>query len=156
MSHDQSKHESQEPHYLKLLIMSVLSFVAMYLLMYAMIDKFQDFYLNLNQAYMAALMTAPMLILEILLMSSMYKRRGLNAAVILFGLALLVFAFLAIRWQWGVGNEQFLLSMIPHHSGAILMCREADLSDPAILELCKTIASSQQAEIDQMRGLLAR
>ena len=45
--------------------------------------------------------------------------------------------------------------MIPHHSGAILMCNEASLQDQRILELCKTIVAGQQQEIDQMRGILA-
>ena len=39
-------------HYLRLLAMTVLSFLAMYVLMYAMVDEFADVYGNLNQAYM--------------------------------------------------------------------------------------------------------
>jgi uncharacterized protein (DUF305 family) len=45
--------------------------------------------------------------------------------------------------------------MIPHHSGAILMCDEASLQDRRILELSKTIVSGQQQEIEQMRAILA-
>ena len=45
--------------------------------------------------------------------------------------------------------------MIPHHSGAILMCDDASLQDPRIRELCKTIVKGQQEEIDQMRDMLA-
>jgi uncharacterized protein (DUF305 family) len=44
--------------------------------------------------------------------------------------------------------------MIPHHSGAILMCREANIEDQRIQELCKGIISSQRDEIEQMRKLL--
>jgi uncharacterized protein (DUF305 family) len=44
--------------------------------------------------------------------------------------------------------------MIPHHAGAILMCEQADLTDAAILELCRQIVDSQEAEIRQMKGLL--
>lgn len=44
--------------------------------------------------------------------------------------------------------------MIPHHSGAILMCREALIEDQRLKDLCKTIIAGQQAEIDQMRALL--
>jgi uncharacterized protein (DUF305 family) len=47
--------------------------------------------------------------------------------------------------------------MIPHHSGAILMCEGAPLQDPENRELCKAIVASQRREIDQMakklRGL---
>ena len=43
-------------HYLRLLTMSVLSFISMYVLMYAMVDRFGNVYPNLNQFYMAGLM----------------------------------------------------------------------------------------------------
>ena len=46
--------------------------------------------------------------------------------------------------------------MIPHHSGAILMCREASLTDPEIVALCGQIQRSQRAEIEQMRQILER
>jgi uncharacterized protein (DUF305 family) len=46
--------------------------------------------------------------------------------------------------------------MIPHHSGAILMCREAPVSDPEIVALCGRIERSQRAEIDEMKAILAR
>jgi uncharacterized protein (DUF305 family) len=45
--------------------------------------------------------------------------------------------------------------MIPHHAGAILMCREAELSDAAVLDLCRQIVDSQVAEIEQMKAMLA-
>ena len=64
--------------------------------------------------------------------------------------------FFAMRTQAAVGNEQFLRSMIPHHSGAILMCEKAQLTDPEIIALCKQIISSQQAEIAQMQQILQR
>jgi uncharacterized protein (DUF305 family) len=44
--------------------------------------------------------------------------------------------------------------MIPHHSGAILMCRKADLKDPEIRRLCGEIIKGQQSEIDWMRARL--
>jgi uncharacterized protein (DUF305 family) len=65
---------------------------------------------------------------------------------------ILCFAF--IRQQTQISDRQFLRSMIPHHSGAILMCREANVQDQRIRELCKTIISSQRDEIDLMTKLL--
>ena len=44
--------------------------------------------------------------------------------------------------------------MIPHHAGAILMCEQASIENREIQELCKTIVSGQQAEIDQMKRKL--
>lgn len=46
--------------------------------------------------------------------------------------------------------------MIPHHSGAILMCEQASITDPEIIALCQQIISSQQKEITQMEAILAR
>jgi uncharacterized protein (DUF305 family) len=142
--------------YWRFAAMLVLSFVAMYVLMYAMIDKFEDVYPNHNQAYMAALMVAPMAIIEILLMGSMYPRKRVNALIIVGALVLLAAAWFAIRQQAAIGDEQFVKSMIPHHSGAILMCDGAKLQDAELQQLCTEISAGQQAEIDQMRAILGR
>ena len=142
--------------YLRLAAMLILSFIAMYVLMYAMVDKFEDVYPNHNQAFMAALMTAPMAIIEILLMGSMYPRKRVNVAIAAGALILLAAAWLAIRYQAGIGDEQFVKSMIPHHSGAILMCDGAKLQDAELRQLCTEISAGQQAEIDRMRTILER
>ena len=44
--------------------------------------------------------------------------------------------------------------MIPHHAGAILMCKENKLKDPDLQQLCRNIIASQQAEIDLMKSKL--
>ena len=41
-------------HYIRLLVMTGLSFAAMYVLMYAMVDSFASVFNSINQAYMAA------------------------------------------------------------------------------------------------------
>jgi uncharacterized protein (DUF305 family) len=46
--------------------------------------------------------------------------------------------------------------MIPHHSGAILMCERARLTDPDIVSLCRQIIQSQKEEIAAMETLLQR
>ena len=84
-------------HYLQLLLMALLSYVAMYWLMYAMVDRFANVFHNLNQAYMAGLMTAPMVIIELLVMRPMYERRGWNAAILATSAAALVLCWFAIR-----------------------------------------------------------
>ena len=67
-----------------------------------------------------------------------------------------VLLFVFIQQQTAIGDRQFLRSMIPHHSGAVLMCREAPVSDPEIVELCQRITKSQREEIDQMRRIMDR
>lgn len=58
--------------------MIVLSFISMYALMYGMVNAFVNVYMNVNQFYMAGLMAAPMGIIELALMSAMYRNRKLN------------------------------------------------------------------------------
>ena len=140
--------------YLRLLLMAVLHFIAMYFLMYAMVDRANNVFLNLNNLYMAAIMTTPMLVFELILMWQMYGNKKILAAVFAGSVAVFVVAFLFIRQQVAIGDEQFLRSMIPHHAGALLMCEEADVKDPRILELCEQIRESQQREIDLMKTLL--
>jgi uncharacterized protein (DUF305 family) len=136
--------------------MVLLSFIAMYILMYAMVDELPHVYNNLNQAYMAALMAAPMLIIELLLMRSMYPDRWRNALLIVIGLVVLAGAWTLIRQQTAIADRQFLRSMIPHHSGTVLMCEQASISDERLQALCRRIVESQLAEIVEMEALLAQ
>lgn len=146
----QNTHE-RTGHYKKLLIMTALSFIAMFVLMYAMVDTFANVVVNVNQFYMAGLMASPMLIIELLVMGAMYKNKKLNTVFIAGGTIGLVVFFLLIRYQVGVGDKQFLKSMIPHHAAAILMVKETPVSDPEIKKLADDIIMAQQAEIEFMK-----
>lgn len=140
--------------YLRLAWMAGLSFVAMYFLMYAMVDRYASVYASINQVYMAGLMAAPMVAIELLVMAAMYRDRRLNAILIAASLGLTLLCWVLIRTQTGVGDRQFLRSMIPHHSGAILMCGKAKITDPELQSLCTQIIDSQKAEIELMKRML--
>ena len=144
----------QMMHYRQLGFMAGLSFIAMYILMYAMVDRLPNVFNNWNQFYMAALMTAPMVVIELVTMRMMYPKTGLNAAIIIAALVLSALSFTFIRQQTAIGDAQFLRSMIPHHAGAILMCEQASLSNPRVRALCGQIIESQRQEIAQMKALL--
>lgn len=150
-NHMKHEHEAMH-HYRKLITMTVLSFIAMYILMYSMVDRFENVIPNINQIYMAGLMTMPMVIIELIIMRAMYKNTKWNIVIIAASAIALVAFFFAIRVQTAVGDKEFLKSMIPHHAAAILMVKEADLSDPEIQKLAKDIITSQQAEIDFMKA----
>ena len=141
-------------HYRRLLIMAALSFIAMYFLMYAMVNAIGNVFNNLNQVYMAAVMTAPMIVIEILVMSVMYHNKRMNALIIGVSVLALIVFFMFIRQQTAISDTQFLRSMIPHHAGATLMCEQASIQDQEIKNLCQTIISGQQAEINQMKEKL--
>jgi len=143
-------------HYKTLGLNLVLSAIVMYLVMFAMIDGVGEFYNNLNMLYMTLMMIAPMGALMLLMMGSMYDNRRLNLVLYAVFAGLFLLGTVGTRAQAGIGNVQFLRSMIPHHSGAILMCREASITDPEIIALCGNIQQSQRAEIEQMKRILER
>ena len=145
-------HAMHKMQYKKLLWMVIISFIAMFILMYSMVDKFANVIPNINQFYMAGLMTAAMLIIEMAVMSSMYMHKKTNALIIGISAVALVTCFLFIQHQPAVTDKQFLKSMIPHHAAALLMAKEANISDPEIKKLIGDIISSQQKEIDFMKG----
>jgi len=141
-------------HYKKLLIMAVLSFLAMYILMYSMANNLANVYPNINQFYMAALMTMPMIIIELALMGKMYANKKLNATLIILSSAGLIGFFSLIQFQTAVSDKQFLKGMIPHHAAAILMSEQSKSKDPEIKKLQQEIITSQQEEIRVMKAKL--
>jgi hypothetical protein len=72
----------QENHYRHLGLMTLLSFVSMYVLMYAMVNAFSNVYNSINQVYMAGLMTAPMVIIELVVMRGMYQDKRCNGMIV--------------------------------------------------------------------------
>lgn len=142
--------------YASLTVQTIVSGIIMYLVMFVMIDGLGSFYNNPNMLYMTLMMVAPMVVLMILAMRHMFPSARANAALLVAAVVVFLASFALIRTQTTIGDTAFLRSMIPHHSGAILMCREASLSDLEIVELCDGIIRSQRAEIDQMKRILAR
>lgn len=140
----------------KLLLMAGLHFVIMFVLMYSMVATLDHAYPNINKVYMATIMTAPMLMLEIWLMGEMYADKRALKWILALSAVALVTAFAFIRQQTFVSDEPFLRAMIPHHSSAILMCNQADLEDQEILDLCDDIVQTQEEEIAIMERILAR
>ena len=146
-------------HYMMLGLNLVVSTMIMYFVMFTMIWSFGDFFNNLNMFYMALMMATPMGILMLMMMGMMYPNKKLN--LLLYGLFALLFilGFWGMRAQTLVGDQQFARAMIPHHSGAILMCSRASLRDPELRDLCfkpNGIVASQEREIEQMKAFLAR
>lgn len=145
---------SKNNSYRKLLIMLVLSFISMYILMYSMANSIENVYPNINQFYMAGLMTMPMIIIELALMGKMYMNKKLNVVLISISSVVLITFFLLIRFQTGVTDKQFLNGMIPHHAAAILMSEQSKTQDPEIKRLQQEIITSQQEEIKVMKAKL--
>ena len=156
MTHPHTSHGGAM--YRRLAAMAALSFAVMYFLMYAMVDELNNVFMNVNQVYMATLMTAPMVLLELLLMREMYRDNRRNLIVVAGALLVGILAFLFIRKQTAVGDRQFARSMIPHHASAILMCRQTPIRDSMLKSLCESpdgIIASQEREIEQLKLFLS-
>lgn len=142
--------------YVTLAKIVVINVVVMFFLTYVLIDTPEHFFLNINRFYMALLMAAPMVALMLFMMRHMFGDRQLNVVVYTLAAVVFIGALSLARTQEAVGDRQFLRSMIPHHSSAILMCERASISNAEIVRLCDQIVRSQKNEIAQMKGLLAR
>jgi uncharacterized protein (DUF305 family) len=134
----------------------ILGLAVMYVVMFSMIDGWGDFRNNLNMLYMAVTMWAPMGIFMLATMPGMFPNRRLNVALHLLFALLTAGSLWATRGQAAIDDRQFIASMVPHHSGAILMCREARLSDAELVALCRTIERTQREEIEAMDRIAAR
>ena len=154
--HDAAAHKEMKHHYVMFAVNMALSLIVMYVAMFSMIDGWNDFRNNTNTLYMALTMVAPMGIIMLATMAGMYAHRTLNIALYAILLVLFVAAFMGTRTQALIGDDQFIASMIPHHSGAILMCREAQLTDEELVRLCGQIERAQRDEIKQMEAIAAR
>ncbi|BCW17435.1 hypothetical protein NtRootA9_01430 [Arthrobacter sp. NtRootA9] len=154
-AHDHGGHSSSRM-YLKFGTMMLVSLGTMWVLSMSMVRSIDHFHFNLSNFWMALLMVSAMGIVMTLGMWSMFRNRKANIAM-LAGFAVLFAAVFALgRTETFVGNKQFLESMIPHHSRALLVCQESDITDPEIIELCDSIVKSQQEEITQMEAILDR
>jgi cation transport ATPase len=142
--------------YLKFALILLVSLAVMWVLSMSMVRTIDHFYFNLSNFWMALLMVSAMAIVMTIGMWSMFKNRTANIAM-LAGFAVMFAAVFALgRTETFIGNEQFLKSMIPHHSRALLVCQESTITDPEIIELCESIVKSQQEEISQMKAILDR
>ena len=113
--------------YKKFLIMLYSSFIVMYSVMYTNVADESHIFLNLNRLYMTLLMVSPMALIMLFTMKKMYSNKKYN--LIIIGLSIIAFtaAFTLLRAQGFVGDKQFMRSMIPHHSSAILVSEQAQI-----------------------------
>ena len=162
MSDAEQQHDNEQSHrrstamYLKFGAMLLVSLGLMWVLSMSMIREAEHFYFNISNFYMALIMVAAMGIVMVIGMWKMFANTKVNVALLVGFAALFVTAFLLGRTETFVGDRGFLESMIPHHSRAILVCQEADISDPEIVQLCDDIVEAQEEEIAQMQRILER
>lgn len=158
-AHDHSSRADHGSHgrpYVMFWLNMILGLIVMYVVMFSMIDGWREFRNNLNMFYMAVTMWAPMGIFMLATMPGMFRNKSANVVLYVVFALLTVASFYATRSQTLIDDRQFVASMIPHHSGAILMCREAKLADQELKRLCDSITKAQRDEIQQMETIRGR
>lgn len=142
--------------YRTLSITLLVSFIVMYCVMFLNITQLDYFYISLTRLYMAILMVAPMAIIMMVFMGSMYKKKKWNTAIIAVSILVFAAALTGLRTQTFVADEMYMRAMIPHHSSAILTSEHAHLKHPEVRKLADDIIKAQKEEIAQMQSMLER
>lgn len=132
------------------------SLAAMFVISLEQVRSLDHFYLNASNFYISLTGIGAMGLIMFASMRGMFKDARMNAVTVGALVVILAGGFLLARTETFVGDKGFLESMIPHHSRAVLVCQESDLTDPEIIELCGNIVESQTREINQMKQILER
>lgn len=80
--------------YRKLGFELVIDFGIMYFVMYTMIESVGHLYLNVNNVYMTLMMVAPMAVVMLVSMRSMFRNKNLNLAIGVTAAAIFAASFL--------------------------------------------------------------
>ena len=110
--------------------------------------NFDDMRWSLNDVYMSLMMCGWMF----LIWGVVYQ----NTKQTIIGLMLLTIAFYGIRTQFLITPNQYIKSMIPHHSMAITMSKELlqnQQPNAQLTSLANSIITTQQSEINLMKSL---
>lgn len=142
--------------YRRFFTMMVISFVIMYIVMFLNLDRIAHYHTSTTRIYMAILMVAPMAIQMMIMMHNMYPNKKANTSIVLSAIGVFVFTLIGLRTQTPIGEIQYMKAMIPHHSSAIMVSKNANLKDPDVRKLAEQIIQSQEKEIAEMNSLLKR
>ena len=138
----------------KFAAMIATSMVAMFFLMYQLVYSFDHATFSLNRLVSSLVMGGVMTLIMLAFMWPMLRGMAAKAAV-LVGAVVVGVGILAInRDQTLIGDQDFMKSMIPHHSIAINNARKSDIRDPRVQRLADEIIESQVREIAEMKWLL--
>lgn len=140
--------------YAKFLVMIGVSTILMFLMMYLNVYKIDHIFFSQTRVFMAIMMGAAMAIVMLLFMWKMYTNKKMNLAILITSICLFLGSLFMVRSQTAVDDVAWMKAMIPHHSIAILTSKRADLTDPEVKKLAKSIIESQEKEIEEMKALI--
>ncbi len=156
MDNNHNMRDMEKMSYQKFSFTMIISFIIMYTVMFLNIDQLDHYHTSATRIYMTLLMIAPMAIVMMLMMGKMYPNKRINTAIIAGSIVLFVVVLAALRTQTPIGDVQYMKAMIPHHSSAIMVSKNADLKDPEVRALAEGIIESQKREIAEMEAALKR
>ena len=142
--------------YSKFMVMLLISFFIMYIVMFLNIDTLSHYHTSTTRVYMAILMVAPMAVYMMLMMGKMYPNKNINIGIIIVAIVVFIVTLLGLRTQTPISDVQYMKAMIPHHSSAILVSKNANLKDPEVRKLAEQIIQSQEKEIAEMNALIEK
>ena len=156
MENKEHMKKMQSMSYKKFSLMMLISFIIMYGVMFLNVDEANHIYISTTRTYMTLLMICPMAIVMMLMMGKMYPNKKLNTGIMLGAVVLFAIVLTGLRTQTPIGDVQYMKAMIPHHSSAILVSKNANLKDPEVMKLAEGIIASQEKEIAEMKAILER
>ncbi|TCJ12200.1 DUF305 domain-containing protein [Flaviaesturariibacter flavus] len=142
--------------YKKFWLTMFISFIIMYTVMFLNIDNASHYHTSLTRIYMALLMVAPMAVVMMAMMGTMYPNKNTNMAIIFGGIVVFFLSLIALRTQTPIGDIQYMKAMIPHHSSAIMVSKHAKITDPEVKRLSEQIIAAQEREIAEMDAMITR
>jgi uncharacterized protein (DUF305 family) len=156
MEQNKNMHHMESMSYSKFLMMMIISFIIMYIVMFLNIDRISHYHTSTTRIYMAILMVAPMAVYMMLMMGKMYPNKKINTGIVIAAVIVFIVTLIGLRTQTPISDVQYMKAMIPHHSSAILVSKEANLKDPEVRTLAEQIVQSQEKEIAEMKALLQK
>jgi magnesium-transporting ATPase (P-type) len=142
--------------YLRFGLMLLVSFIAMYAIMFFNAAEADHVMLSTMRTYMSLLMVFSMAIIMLLFMLHMYDNKKMNAIILTVAIVGFGTVYYFVRNQTFVGDIDYMKGMIPHHSSAILTSQQAHLEDPEVKQLAEEIIEAQKREIAQMKKMIYR
>jgi len=139
-------------HYHRFLIMIILMFITMYVLMYVMVGGHS----NTNQFQMTILMTAPMVVIEIVLMNELYRNKMLNRTIVVLSVVLTIGCWFLIREQTTIIETVFGNSESTSNSVASSAGHESPHYDPEIEKQCGETVRMRAQEIQRLKDSMNR
>ena len=140
-------HINKNDHFPVMFIISVISGLLSSMYIYS--DKLSDVSIGINDLYMAILMTGWMFLLM-----GLYNK---NISYFFIGFFIVISSLYLIRKQKFVSINQYIGSMIPHHSMAVFMTKKLKENNPYLAddlnELTNKIIKNQENEILIMKKI---